>query len=64
MGDTKIQIHDDYCKNISPKEISDILDRLSAIISASYTRPIGDTEDEEAKSAYPGRVLPHLCAMQ
>ena len=38
MGDTKIQIHDDYCKNISPKEISDILDRLSAIISASYTR--------------------------
>lgn len=53
MTTTKIQIHDDYCKNITPKEISDILDRLGALISASYARPFEDTEMavEEAKSA-------------
>ena len=53
MENTKIQIHDDYCKNATPKEISDILDRLGALISASYARPLEHAEmaAEEAKSA-------------
>lgn len=53
MNTTKIQIHDDYCKNATPKKISEILDRLGAIISASYARPSEHAEMavEEAKSA-------------
>lgn len=53
MENTKIQIHDDYCKDTTPKEISDILDRLGALISASYARPLEHAEMavEEAKSA-------------
>ncbi len=53
MKTIKIQIHNDYCKNITPEEISEILDRLGAIISASYTRPSEHAEMavEEAKSA-------------
>ncbi len=38
MTNANVQIHDDYCKDASEEEISVILDRLSAILSASYSR--------------------------
>ena len=47
MDNTKIQIHDDYCKDVSQEEISAILDRLSVLLSNSYSRPICNNEEEK-----------------
>ena len=34
----KVQIHEDYCQNASSEDIAAILERISAILSASYAR--------------------------
>lgn len=52
MDNTKIQIHDDYCKDVSQEEISAILDRLSVLLSNVYSRPIcSNAEDKKEKCA-------------
>lgn len=50
MDNTKIQIHDDYCKETSQEEISAILDRISAILTASYHRKTSIKDDLEDAS--------------
>ena len=52
MDNTKIQIHDDYCKDVSQEEVSAILDRLSVLLSNSYSRPIcSNAEEKKEKCA-------------
>lgn len=34
----KVQIHEDYCQSITDDDVAAILDRISAILSASYER--------------------------
>lgn len=47
MDHTKVQIQNDYCKDVSQEEISAILDRLSVLLSNSYSRPICNNEEEK-----------------
>lgn len=47
MDHTKIQIQNDYCRDVSQEEISATLDRLSVLLSNSYSRPICNNEEEK-----------------
>ena len=47
MDHTKVQIQNDYCKDVSQEEIFAILDRLSVLLSNSYSRPICNNEEEK-----------------
>ena len=41
----KVQIHEDYCQDASASDVAAILERISAILSASYdwqTEPMED----------------------
>ena len=49
MEDTKIQIYDDYCKDASQEEISAILDRLSTLLSESYSRSVHNEATEDKR---------------
>lgn len=63
MDNTKIQIQNDYCKDVSQKEISAILDRLCVLLSNSYSRPICSNAEEKRRNVHKRcGLFPHLCA--
>jgi len=65
MDHTKVQIQNDYCKDVSQEEISAILDRLSVLLSNSYSRPICNNEEEKRRNVHKRYGLfPHLCAVR
>lgn len=43
----RIHIHDDYCLGTDKKQISDILFKISALVSSSYSRMNPQTKCEE-----------------
>lgn len=51
MDNTNIQMFDEYCKDVSQEEISAILDRLSVLLSNSYSRPNCDSAENKKKCA-------------
>lgn len=47
MMDAKIQIHDDYCSNMSSEDIQAILAKVTALVTEAFLRSSGLPEKEE-----------------
>ena len=47
MVDAKIQIHDDYCSNMSSEDIQAILAKVTALVTEAVLRGTGRPETEK-----------------
>ena len=47
MMNAKIQIHDDYCSNMSSEDIQAILARVTALVTEAVLRGTGRPETEK-----------------
>jgi hypothetical protein len=45
--ETKIEIHDDHCLNIKKEEVQNILDQVTALVTAAILRVTAQTEDTD-----------------
>ncbi|MCI7640220.1 MAG: hypothetical protein MSS60_10420 [Clostridiales bacterium] len=47
MMDAKIQIHDDYCSNMSSEDIQAVLSQVTALITGAILRAGAQPEEPE-----------------